>query len=77
MQKTAYVKKSIFINGKGGIKISAGTRVYVDLDINPDGDRAQVVFPSDNPEFAGSRTIMPKKNLLIDSMGNNRTCCHG
>jgi ribosomal protein L31 len=61
----AYLKESTAVRSSGVI-IPKGTKLYVDIDIDPDGDMAQVKFPKSHPKYSGLHTVVPKEKLLLD-----------
>jgi hypothetical protein len=64
MKFTGYLARDVQISKR--IVLSEGTQIYADLDKNKDGDMAQVYFPNSHPKYAGLRTIVPKKDILLD-----------
>ncbi|MBR9682596.1 MAG: hypothetical protein GOV02_02885 [Candidatus Aenigmarchaeota archaeon] len=61
----AYLRESTAVRSSG-IIIPEGTKLYVDTDIEPDSDMAQVKFPKSHPKYGGLHTVVPKEKLLLD-----------
>ncbi len=61
----AYLRESTAVRSSG-IIIPEGTKLYVETEIDPNGDMAQVKFPKSHPKYGGLHTVVPKEKLLLD-----------
>jgi hypothetical protein len=61
----AYLRESTVVRSSG-IIIPEGTKLYIDTEIDPDGDMAQVKFPKSHPKYGGLYTVVPKEKLHLD-----------
>ncbi len=61
----AYLRESTAVRSSG-IIIPEGTKLYVDTEIEPDSDMAQVKFPKSHPKYGGLHTVVPKEKLHLD-----------